>query len=88
MNEPPMSLDEAREFLCKLANAFMYQKREPRWVGVMNPYFYRLLEEVEKCTRGDILRCYCLEGQRALSHKHDVHDIRHDICCPAYIKKE
>jgi len=60
----------------ELANDWMRARRDARILELLEPQFKRRLEELDRVTRGQASRCFCLTGRT--SHGQD-----HSRECPA-----
>jgi len=60
------------EAACKLSNFWLRQRLDPRVTGHMEPGMHDWLDKLEKLTRGDERRCFCLSKNSG-----------HDLMCPA-----
>jgi len=68
---PPKPKASAFEILtCELANDWMRARRDPRILELLEPQFKRRLEELDRVTRGQPSRCFCLTGRDTQKRDH------------------
>lgn len=67
-----MTNDELLHVIADLANEWQTARKDTALVGRMPVSLSRLLDDLERGTRGDAKRCYCLSPQSG-----------HDLICPA-----
>lgn len=54
----------------ELANDWMRARRDPRILALLEPQFKRRLEELDRVTRGQPARCFCLTGRDSQGRDH------------------
>ena len=64
--------------VCQLASWWDRERRDKRITDRLDPSFMRLLDDIEKLTRGDDRRCVCFSFKTSGQH---------DIACPAYSRE-
>lgn len=56
---------------CELANDWMRARRDPRILELLEPQFKRRLEDLERVTRGQASRCFCLKDRQGREHSRE-----------------
>lgn len=75
---PPKGDDTLRELACSVSESWKrFRMHEAATLGGMDPLLVSQLDELEKTTRGDVRRCFCLTYR-------DSGGKRHDIQCSAW----
>jgi hypothetical protein len=68
---PPKPKHSAFEVLTgEIANDWMRARRDPRVLELLEPQFKRRLEELDRVTRGQPARCFCLTGRDSQGRDH------------------